>query len=330
MALLVFSTATFAQNGVAEVKSPRWKQLTQAYGFIQGQQQSLSLIETKFPNLRQRVREAWFAFNSSSLGESVSGLDAELSQFLGDKWPEFQDGMRTQMDQLEAGSDCSEPDAIAFLNEVERRSRGEMPIQILQTLISVNPRYVKNPALELIEGWKQTFNTEGHPKAKGIDLTISLPKSWFRREGNRPNIIQFFQSGVGHGQLMCSLMTLKIPLQPGEAFSRNEAAKLLQPNGLKDMVPENATYIEAKSIALERSPAAYIVYDIEEQRLDLIIPMRVTQFVMISGDSMIFIQFMIDGTKNGPDTTFDDLQEQYFATFLTIANTLVLDKLYLE
>ncbi len=285
------------------------------------------MIEKKFPDLAQDVKQAWFAFGSSALGESVKGVEAELSSELGDKWPEMKDKMSSQMQEMVAGQHLTREQATAFLGEVKLRGKGELPDSIRSALLSAHPRFSENPESELTEGWKQTFRTKGHPKAKGVDFSVSFPSSWSNREGNRPNIIQFFQSGAGHGPIMCNLMVKDIPLPAGYKPTSEELKEFFQPNQLKDMVPDGGTFIDAKSIVLEGAPAGMIVSDQTMQRLDLSLTMRMTQFVTIQGSSMIFIQFMVAKIPDSKES-LDDLQEKYLPTYRAIANTFVFNDRY--
>lgn len=308
-------------------KEPRWKQLSQAYGFVVGQEASLELVEKKFPDLAKEVRASWFAFNSSALGESVKGVEAELSSQLKGKWPEVKKQLRSQTHEMTEGQQLTREQANAFIAEVKLRGKGELPDSIRSALLSAHSRYSANPGMELAEGWKQTFRTKGHPKAKGVDFSVSLPASWSKREGNRPNIIQFFQSGAGHGPIMCDLMVKDIPSPAGSKPTPEQLKEFFQPNELKGMVPNNATFVAANSIVLEGAPAGMLVSDQTIQRLDISLTMRMTQFVTIRGSSMILIQFMV---AKMPDSTesLDELQQKYLPTYRAIANTLVLNDEY--
>lgn len=179
--LMIFVVAGTAFSEEFSTKEPRWKQLSQAYGFVLGQQASLELIEKKFPDLEKDVKDAWFIFNSTALGESVKGVEEELHRELGDKWSEYKKGMTAQINSLIQGQELTRQQAIAFLQEVRKRAKGEMPESILTALLSAHSSFAKNPGLELSTGWKQTFRTKGHPKAKGVDFSISFPASWSKR-----------------------------------------------------------------------------------------------------------------------------------------------------
>ena len=202
-----------------------------------------------------------------------------------------------------------------------------MPKPILATLLSAHPRFAKNPVLELLSGWKQTFRTKGHPKAKGVDLSISFPLSWSKREGYRPNIIQFFQSGAGHEPIMCALMVKNIPLPAGYELSEKELKEFFQPNELRHMFADGGTFIEAKSIVLEGAPAGMLVFDQTMQRLDITLTARITLFVTIRGKSMILVQFMIPKLPNSKES-LDELQQKQLPVYRAIINTLVLNDKY--
>ncbi len=313
---------SFSTGQESSPKEPRLKQLSQAYGFVVGQQASLEKIEKNFPDLAQDIKQSLFVFNSSALGESTEGVEAELSNELGGKWPDFKEKLYSQIQETIVGQQLTREQATAFLTEVKLRGKGELPDSIRSTLLSAIPRFAANPGLELTEGWKQTFRTKGHPKAKGSDFSVSFPASWSKRDGSRPNIIQNFQSGAGHGPVMCSLMVKDMPLPDGHKLSADELKDFFQPNELKDMVPNDGTFIEGKYIVLDGSPAGMLVSDQTKQRLDISITMRTTQFVTIHESSMIFIQFALGKIANQKES-LEELQRKYISTYLAIANTFV-------
>jgi len=310
-----------------DTKDPRWKQLGMAYGFVMGQQASLEKVELKFPSLSQEVRKAGFMFNTSALGEGFKGVEDELARTLGTKWPAHKEQMVSQLDVALGKDNPTLKQATEFLAEVSRRAKGEIPEIIRSVLLSTHPRYAKNPALEVVEGWKQTFRSKDHPKANGVDFSISIPLSWIKREGNRPNVMQVFRSGSGHGPIMCNLMVKDIPLPAGYILASQEIKDIFKPNELKDMVPEGGKYITAQELVLEGAPAGMLVCDMTEQRLDTTTTIRMTQFVTIHKNSMIFIQFNIFKLP-GMEETLDQLQSQFLPAFKTIVNSFVLNDRY--
>ena len=321
----VISSLALAQ-GISP-KDPRWKQLNQSYGFVRGQQASLELIEGKYPDLARKVMESSFAFNTSALGESFGGVERELSDELGDKWPAMKQMMESQIQELIEGQQFTKDQAADFLGIVKRRAKGELTDTIRSVLLSANLRYKSNPGLELIEGWKQTYRTKGHAKSKGLDFSVSFPLSWSKREGNRPNIVQFFQSGAGHGPIMCNLMVTAVTTPAGYRPTQEDLEELFNTTELKDMVSDDGVFVYAKSIVLEGSPAGILVSDQTMQRMDFSRTIRMTQFITFHNNALISIQFML-GNEQNPTESLAERQQKYLPTFLTIANTFVLNDRY--
>lgn len=303
-----------------DTKDPRWKQLSQAYGFALAQQDSLERIEKKFPDLARDVKEAWLAYYSSALGESSKTVEKELIKETGEKWPEINKQMKIQLNDLNTQQEITHPQAVEFLNEVRERSKGQLPKTLLKTLLSSNPRYLKNPASELAEGWKQTFRTKGHTEAKGLDCSISIPASWSQKEGNRPDMIQVFQSGAGHGPVITIMMVMSIP---PPKLSKKEQKDFFTTSELKGTIPEGGKFILSKNIVLDGAPGAMVVYDLSQQGLDTTTKSRVTQFVTIhNDDKIILLQFAVNKIPDN-SSTLDQIQKLHLPTFKLVASSLV-------
>lgn len=307
-----------------DIKDPRWKQLSQAYGFSLAQQDSLERIEKKFPDLARDVKNAWVAYYSSALGESTNNIEKELITEAGDKWPEYKKVMSSKLTEL-FNQEITRAQAVEFLNEVHERSKGQLPKSLLTTLLSTNPRYLKSPTSELAEGWRQTYRSKGHADAKGVDCSLSLPASWSRKDGNRPDMVQMFQSGAGHGPIISSLMVMSIP---PPKLSQKEQKDFFTPSELKSSIPDGGKFIMSKNIILDGAPGAMVVYDITQQGLETTTKSRVTHFVTIHNDNkMILLQFMaIKFSDNF--STLDQIQKLYFPTFKLIASSLVFNDRY--
>lgn len=302
---------------------PREQELSQTYGFILGQQATLSLIQDRYPQLASEVQNAAFAFNSSALGEGSQGIEEELSRHLGEKWPEAQKTIKIQVDSVINGNNLDEQTAISFINQMKERSGGKLPDSILATLLSANRRYVDNPGLELSEGWKQTYRTDGHPKSKGLDFSISFPYSWTKSEGFRPNIIQVFRSGAGRGPIFANLMVQDLEYEP----TAKEISESFQSGGIQQIIPHNGSFVSLRDIAIEGCPGKILVYDYTENRLDTQISMRMNIYMIFYKHYSIQIQFVVMHGV-GSTLSFDELQDRFSATYATIANTLVLNERY--
>jgi len=327
LTLLILLLLPYAVVGqTITTQEPYWKQLMHAKGFVVGQQLALEEIENRFPSLGRQVREAWFAFHSTALGESVKAIDVELSGLLGEKWTSVEEELINQIASFVIDQEISHQQAVDFLVEIHDRARGEMPKTILATLLAINPRFIQSPEQEIYSGWKQTFRTKDHPKAKGVDFSVSFPASWSNREGQRPNIIQFFRSENGNGYLTGNLMVQNIPLPDGYTPDREEIEEMFSEE-LDDMIPEGANLIESRQLVLEGLPTGLIIFDMIEKRMDVEVRMRATQFIIIHNASMIFIQFIVSDPGN-TGRSLDELQVKNLPLFMAIANTLVLNDKY--
>lgn len=325
--ILLFGLVFFSAGQQLSPVEPRLNQLTQAYGFILGQQASLEHIENQHPELAREAKAAWYAFGSSALGVSAKGLEDELSKIFTNQWPEVKRQTKSEIQKMVSTQNITREEALAFFAEVEARSRGELPDSILSVLLATHPRFRANPGLELTQGWKQTFQTRDHPKAKGLDFSISFPASWTRREGFRPNIVQVFHSGAGHGPIMCNLIVKEMPFEDGSKPTESELEAFFHPDNMKKMISDEGSFVEADSIVLEGVPGGMLVFDATMQRLDFSETVRTVQFMIIKGEAMIFIQFIFSKNSESSET-LDDIQKKYFSTFRGIANTFVFNQKY--
>src|SRR5580765_5844585 len=90
-------------------------------------------------------------------------------------------------------------------------------------------------AKEFLSGNKTRFSTAGHPKAKGVSMSLYYPRNWTAQEGERPNIVKKF---VGKGQdalAIVAIHTSALPLPAGGKISPAELEEMLAPGNLKDM-----------------------------------------------------------------------------------------------
>lgn len=317
--LLSISALASAQD------KPRWEQLSKAYGFVLGQNMSLELIEKKFPDFANEAKQASSAFNSSIFGECAKGVESEMAAFFGDKWPEMKRQIAENIQKNLEAKELSTEEVKTFIKDVQARSKGKSLDDVRPVLLSANPRFVADPALEMSEGWTQIFSTKGLPKAKGIKLSFSLPASWTVDDNESPMIIKMFKRNADNSAVtvLCNLIINEIPLPPDYQFSKEELNDIFKASALAEMTPEGAKIIEAKPITIEGEPAGFLIFDHTEIANNITVNMRATQYVFIRGKTMIIIQFAI--TKNSlvqSDESFDSLQKKYMPLFEAVGKTI--------
>ena len=67
------------------------------------------------------------------------------------------------------------------------------------------------------------FSTEGHPKARGVNLTLSYPEGWLSVPGERPHMIQSFAVRRPWGVAMAILGVRKVDVPRRGYFTDREA-----------------------------------------------------------------------------------------------------------
>jgi len=318
--LIIFGSFATVQD--ARSKEPRSKQLSSAYGFVLGQQASLELIEKKFPDLSRDVKASWFAFNSSALGESVKGVEAELSSQFGDRWPEFKKKMASQMRKIAEGQQPTRNQAIAFLGEVKLRAKGELPDSIRSTLLSAHPRYSKHPVLEMSEGWKKIFHSKGHAKAKGLKMKISYPSSWKQTEGSRPNIMQKFQGGNAQDGVVM-LITKALPAPYNRKLTVAEKQEITSKEVVVEFVPNGSKLISYKATKIDGVIAAMIEYEVIAERAGYSIGQKNLSFIIPHHGALLLIQCGTGGDASKGMTTIRNRYRAAKPLFTLIASSCI-------
>lgn len=288
--------------------------LISTYGFCKGQELSLRSISTKFPNLQAQRLKAQAEF-SVTFGKSCQHIESLLSD-------EVKLLLNEKLQQLYDESKLTSDLANTFIITVQERAKGNINSPWKETLLSFNPDFEENPALEFVRGFTKKYRTTNHPKAKGLDVEISVPASWKSREGNRPNIVQFFKSQNGYGDETLALQIRELTLPKGLKITQKDIDEMFSPKGLKDFA-EGATIIESKSITLEGQKGGMLLYDATVERLDIKLKVRTLSYVILYKNRFIFLQFAVGDTENKMSNTIKEFNK-YKPLFQLIGNSLIL------
>ncbi len=96
------------------------------------------------------------------------------------------------------GAPLTEDDVLNVEQMLSART-GEVPQDILSTLLTFHPAYLANPALELVDGFTQHYKGDGSGPARGTHFSISYPMSWKRDDRERvPGQVVTFVEADGH------------------------------------------------------------------------------------------------------------------------------------
>lgn len=158
------------------VTSPLYIDLSRAYGYYNGQKLSLERIQREFPALAAEAKKAHMEFDLV-FKSSYENIERELHNPLGEKWNEYKNRLRNQLTHTLTSTALSKEQAVTFVKEVTGRAKGQMESPVLETFLTYNPNFQKNPAEEFLYGFTRTYRTKDHAKAKGIDFQIQYPVS---------------------------------------------------------------------------------------------------------------------------------------------------------
>jgi hypothetical protein len=315
-------------NSKAEpYKEPRHKQLGKAYGYLYGQSLTLDRIKNEFPALRAQANLAEIAFKASPFGDTRDGLVSEFEELLGSQFPNEDASsvfplLEKQVAETLQSQSITPQLASNFLEIVQGRAKGEIDPEIRSVLLSASPRLKRNPSTEIAEGLVTKFSSRGHPKSKGRVFSISIPYSWSSREGNRPNIIQVFQNGAGHGPLQCMVGVHQIPKE----ISGSEFLDFIENGNTREIIQDGATLIRSNRVTLDGAPAMEIVSNLEAERVGIRISTRTLQYFVFEDSHYFLIQFFI-ALPDGSSSELDSLEAKNLGLLKAIAASFViLDK----
>lgn len=245
------------------------KGISEAYGFILGQEYSLDRIVKKFPDLASSAKVAKAKFNASFPGIKTKIKD-QLIKTLGKQIYEKIDlGLKRKMKENLGGEVLTKEIAYNFIQEVGERAEGRIDSPIIEYILSV--KYHQNPASELIDGYEQRFSSEGHAKSEGVKLKLRLPKSWKAKEGERPHIVQKWVSKNGTGTEM---ILLDIRDNEGYTPTGSEIKSFVNSGEVKGVIPNGGKHIDSGVFSLEMQEGYWVEISFVQERAGIAVYQR--------------------------------------------------------
>lgn len=173
-------------------------------------------------------------------------------------------------------------------------------------------------------GKKTKYSTEGHPKAKGIHISIEYPSHWQRSEGERPNIVQKFTSDASEGLLRMCIIVIKDQPSFMKLFSSEDISDVMfEQETLKEMIPENATFIKGEQTKYDGQPGAWMTYMTRAKRAGVTIEMYILQHMFLYSGKMIVLECSVGGLAGSAATVKQEFT-RYLPLFQLIGNSIVI------
>ena len=248
--------------------------IAKGLGYYYGIELSLDMIIEKYPTLSSEAMNAKMNFKIAH-EKSTENMESIYGQASGENMGVFKKEIINRILTEYDYSNFSSYEATAYLhNFEEERIKGnhELYGEFVGILLSHNSYYQSNPAKEFLDDYKNIFHTDNHSKSKGLNVSISYPKSWSSQEGKRPNIITLIQNS--NGDCVATLVIANLLSEMGETYSSlsDEDIEYFKSgkfaNEMIDELPdakeymmsmlENVTDIDSKKTIIDGQPAMII------------------------------------------------------------------------
>lgn len=165
-----------------------------------------------------------------------------------------------------------------------------------------------------------TFDTQGHPKAKGVSLTMPYPQSWIAKEGERPNVVQKFQKIENNKIIATAIHILEVPenekYTPDQVKSEEFRKKLIKTMG------EHFKYIKSGHTKIEKQDAIWTVYIQSASNSSVEVNLYCLMYSFYLPSKHISIIYSVAG--NSSDDTVSKLFDEYFKLFEVITAHVIL------
>ena len=291
------------------------KDIITGFGFCYGQKLGLERVKNEIPELKMTALQLEYKF------QSIFGKSCDFfSTLLPDQTRQaLIQKIKNEIPTFELTPKLAKE----FLERVQNRGNGKVESPFIETLLTWHPDFRDNPDLEFTRGFTKRYSTLNHVKAKGQHLELNVPISWKAREGNRPNIVQFFRSKNGFSNISFSVMVRDATPPKGVKITQKEIDSIFSTRGLREFVEGEGTLIEAKPITLEGIKGGFWIIDASAERLDQKVSFRMAQYGLFHKNRLIMLQFIAGGDAESRQDWLKEFEKNR-KLFQLIANSLVL------
>jgi hypothetical protein len=162
-------------------------------------------------------------------------------------------------------------------------------------------------------GERATWDSTDHPKARGMRIKISYPKSWAAEEASRPNTAQQFTSESGRG-----LEMLMVQIRPLPEFRYDEYAKLSKEErnqALEEVADafasEGMRLVSHKVTQIDGEDCLMVEYEYSGQTAGMAIVQKLLSFIIPRDGALLILAGSVGGDG---DSGFAGIEKRYAAT----------------
>ena len=294
--------------------------LTGVYGYVAGQEATLNRIKSLFPELKSDVEFVQLEVETvyPNIKSKTSSKIIELAGAEGESMLSLLDKKIQEF----SSNELTKANAIRFLSTVRSRSAGniENP-ETKMFLLAINN--FDNPVSEMSSNKIVKFNTKSEEKAKGIELSISLPSSWEERQGNTPNTVRTWTSEAGSGLSFISLLVLN----SDDFMNKNIIKSRIESKNLQGLVPPNLNTLNIFQTDVSNQPGWMFTAEVKTKRLENEIFMNLKTLNVFYKGKII----QLSCTSGGPLSDIDDIKKEFRRTegvCKYVHNSFIIDSVF--
>ncbi|MBL8525566.1 MAG: hypothetical protein JNN20_17945 [Betaproteobacteria bacterium] len=298
------------------------KGMAQTYGFLLGQEYSLSRIEKEFPELTGEVELARAQFGST-FPYIKPKLETQLKQAMGEKsFLETISTLQTKNKGNLGRQQITREIAGNFLQQVKARSKGEIESPVLEYLLTV--KYAANPVGEFADRFRQRYETDGTGKSQGLKVSLQLPRSWLGQNGERPHVVQKWVSENGTG-----LETIHIDIRDGHGYNptKKEMEEFVRSGEVKGAIPDGSLYIASGNFTLEKQNGYWVQISTPLERAGMKMYQNALMYQFFFRGKAIGIMCQAGGSEN-EKSKIDDAFKRIQPLCQQVLNSVVLPQAY--
>lgn len=307
----------------ANFSSATTKGISKAYGYVLGQENTLTQIEKGYPDLAGNVLLARAQFGAIFPSARVK-LELRLKEIWGEKaFQGLSDTMQAKVIEMGSRQKVTRANAIDFLEQVQARSKGAIESPVLEYLLAVE--YQNNSVREFVEGFRQRFQTDGSGKSQGIKINLQLPKSWTAKDGERPHIVQKWASLNSDYTELIQLIVLDAE---GYTPTKHEMLQFVANGEAKTAIPDGATYVASGNFSLEKQTGYWVEMTMPVERAGFSMYQESLMYQMFFRGKGVAVLCSTGGQVGEQAKVGKAFQQRMRPLCQQVLNTLVLPQAY--
>lgn len=260
-----------------------FKQAGKAYGYIIGQKHAIEILSEQFPEYAHTLQSLGlqFDFKFNWPGFRSKRVVRELTRDEFDQWSkEYIDPIREFADKP-----YNREQAERFNADLQGRLHGEMDPEVLSTLLWL--KYANRPVAEMIDGWSARFDTRGHEKSLGLDVSFEVPLSWKQKAGVRPHVVQQWVSQNGSGLMNVILTINELPLDG--KVTMDDMRDYVFSDDIRDFVLDEGELLHRDVVVIDTIPTAVVDQKFTRTSADVTLTTYQRAYIFFAFDTLTFL-----------------------------------------